>query len=128
MGRTAIRCNCGQRISQRDVMQTGYYPRMFGPSFVYVRFRCSRCKKLGEQFVKQEEWESGILRDSGTESTTGEKDRFTTLGPIKLSEQADFHNALDKLTDLKAITSEFGAPPVKKPAKKLSPNEKEKRQ
>jgi hypothetical protein len=131
MGRTTIRCNCGQRISQRDVMQTGYYPRMFGPSFVYVRFRCARCKKLGEQFVKQEEWESGILRDTGTESTAPERERFATLGPIRLTEQAEFHEALEKLTDLKTLNSEFegvtgSKPPTKKPQR--SPNEKEKRQ
>ena len=68
MSRTAIRCNCGQRISQKEVMQTGYYPRPFGPSLVFVRFRCSRCKKLGEQYVKQEEWENGILKDATVEA------------------------------------------------------------
>ena len=61
--RTSIKCNCGQRIIAKDVVQHGYYLRLFGPSFVYVKFRCSRCKKLGEQFIKQEEWEDGILKD-----------------------------------------------------------------
>jgi hypothetical protein len=61
MSRTAIRCSCGQRIGQKEVMHTGYYPRMFGPSLVYVRYRCSRSKKIDEQYVKQEEWENGIL-------------------------------------------------------------------
>ncbi len=107
MSRTAIRCNCGQRIGQKDVMQTGYYPRMFGPSFVYVRFRCSRCKKLGEQFVKQEEWESGILRDVTTETNNNERDRFAELGPIAMSEQADFHFALENMNDLSALRAEF---------------------
>jgi len=51
--KSAIKCNCGQRVLARDVMQTGYYLRLVGPSFVYVKYRCSRCKKLGEQFVKQ---------------------------------------------------------------------------
>ena len=52
--RTSIKCNCGQRVIAKDVVQHGYYLRLFGPSFVYVKFRCSRCKKLGEQFIKQE--------------------------------------------------------------------------
>jgi len=113
MSRTAIKCNCGQRIGQRDVMQTGYYPRMFGPSFVYVRFRCSRCKKLGEQFVKQEEWENGILRDATTETSGNERERFAEMGPIAMSEQADFHFALDTLADLTSLRAEFEKKPDK---------------
>ena len=107
MSKTAIKCNCGQRIGQKDVMQTGYYMRMFGPSFVYVKFRCSRCKKLGEQFVKQEDWEGGILKDNTAEVTTPEKERFQTLGPIEMRELVDFHNALEQPDSLAALNAEF---------------------
>jgi DNA-directed RNA polymerase subunit RPC12/RpoP len=89
--KSMIKCNCGQRIIAKDVMQTGYYLRLFGPSFVYVKFRCSRCKKLGEQFVKQEEWEDGILRDTPNEVTESEKERFAKLGPIDIDEVIDAH-------------------------------------
>lgn len=107
MSRTAIRCNCGQRVVQKDVMQTGYYPRMAGPSFVYVRYRCSRCKKLGEQFVKQDEWESGILRETTTEVSSDERKKFSELGPIRVSEMADFHEELERTYDLGALNAEF---------------------
>jgi hypothetical protein len=80
---------------------------MFGPSFVYVRFRCSRCKKLGEQFVKQEDWENGILKDATTEVAEDEKSRFANLGPIEMQEMAAFHKELDGLGDLKALRDEF---------------------
>lgn len=120
MSRTAIKCNCGQRIGQKDVMQTGYYMRMFGPSFVYVKFRCSRCKKLGEQFVKQEEWDGGILKDStAVEVTAGEKERFETMGAIEMRELVDFHNELETLNDLSDLTKEF-----EKPASSGEPTEK----
>ena len=89
--KSMFRCNCGQRLVAKDVMQTGYYLRLFGPSFVYVKFRCSRCKKLGEQFVKQEDWEDGILRDTPNEITPEEKDRFEQLGPIDIDEVIDAH-------------------------------------
>ena len=92
-----IKCNCGQRIIARDVMQTGYYLRLFGPSFVYVKFRCSRCKKLGEQFVKQEDWEDGILRDIPAETTPAEKSRFESMGPIDIHEAISAHFQLDDL-------------------------------
>lgn len=81
-------------------MQTGYYLRLFGPSFVYVKFRCSRCKKLGEQFVKQEEWEDGILRDVPTEQSTDEKSKFENMGPIDIHEAINAHFQLDDLMTL----------------------------
>ncbi|MDO8589157.1 MAG: hypothetical protein Q7T82_19195 [Armatimonadota bacterium] len=99
-----IKCNCGQRIITKDVMQTGYYLRLFGPSFVYVKFRCSRCKKLGEQFVKQEDWEDGILRDIPSEKTSDEKTKFETMGPIDIHEAIQAHFELD---DLGRLTEKF---------------------
>ena len=107
MSRTAIKCHCGQRIHQKDVMQTGYYMRMFGPNFVYVKFRCSRCKKLGEQFVKQDEWEAGVLKDNASELATGERERFASLGPIDMNEMVDFHYTLEQNADLSALNAEF---------------------
>ena len=110
--RTSIKCNCGQRIIAKDVVQHGYYLRLFGPSFVYVKFRCSRCKKLGEQFIKQEEWEEGILRDAPLEVSTTEKEQFAAQGPIDINEVIDFHFQLENLSDLKAL--EQAPPPTKR--------------
>ena len=101
--RTSIKCNCGQRIIAKDVVQHGYYLRLFGPSFVYVKFRCSRCKKLGEQFIKQEEWEDGILKEAATELTGDERDFFAGQTPIDINEVIDFHFALENLNDLKTL-------------------------
>ncbi|NLB56781.1 MAG: hypothetical protein GX811_13655 [Lentisphaerae bacterium] len=96
--KTMIKCNCGQRIIAKDVMQTGYYLRLFGPSFVYVKYRCSRCKKLGEQFVKQEDWEDGILQDVINEVTAEEKQKFKSLGGIDIHEVINAHRELEKLS------------------------------
>ncbi len=117
--RTSIKCNCGQRIIAKDVVQRGYYLRLFGPSFVYVKFRCSRCKKLGEQFIKQEEWEDGILKDAALEVTVEEKDQFLAQGPIDISEVIDFHFQLENLNDLKSL--EMAPPPPKKSKSRSTP-------
>lgn len=95
--KTTLKCNCGQRVFSRDVMQQGYYVRHFGPSYVYVKFRCSRCKKLGEQFIKQEDWEEGILRDNTSELSPNERARFESMGKISINEMVDFHFALEDL-------------------------------
>lgn len=116
--RTSIKCNCGQRIIAKDVVQHGYYLRLFGPSFVYVKFRCSRCKKLGEQFIKQEEWEEGILKDVATEVTTDERDVFSAQGPIDINEVIDFHFQLENLADLKSLEATV---PTKKTKSRPSP-------
>ncbi len=110
--RTSINCHCGQRVIARDVMQTGFYLRLFGPSYVYVKYRCSRCKKLGEQFVKQEEWDGGILRNAAEEIAVDDKERFETLGPIDINEVIDFHFQLENVSDLKVF--EPPHPPAKK--------------
>lgn len=107
MNRTAIRCSCGQRVSAREVLHTGYYPRMFGPSLVYVRYRCSRCRKRGEQRVTQEEWESGILKEVTMETSAPEQVTFGTLGPIEIRELVEFHDALESMPSLDEIRAEF---------------------
>ena len=95
-------------------MQAGYYPRPFGPSVVLVRYRCSRCKKLGERFVKQEEWENGIFRDVRVETTPEENSQFESMGPIAMTELARFHEELDAL-DLSDLRREFTPPAEPEP-------------
>jgi len=118
--RTSIKCNCGQRIIAKDVVQHGKYLRLFGPSFVYVKFRCPRCKKLGEQFIKQEEWEEGILREIATELSTDEREFFSGQTPIDIMEQIDFHFALENLADLKSL--EAAIAPARKSRPKAAPH------
>lgn len=105
--RSTIKCNCGQRVIAKDVMQTGYYLRLFGPSFVYVKYRCSRCKKLGEQFVKQEEWEDGILSDAPCEMTQDEQRKFKSMGKIDIHECIDAHFELESIASLAKLRETF---------------------
>lgn len=100
--RTVIRCSCGQRILSKDVLQTGYFLKLFGPSFVYVKYRCPRCKKPGEQFVPQETWDERILQQGFTELRRKERARFRRLGPIGMDEQLEFHDDLWEMGDLDA--------------------------
>lgn len=104
--KTSLKCHCGQRIVRRDVMQQGYYVRQYGPSYVYIKYRCSRCKKLGEHFVKQEEWEDGLLTEITSEVNERERNRFAKLGNITLDEMRSFHHALESLDSLPQPMSE----------------------
>ena len=95
MRTTAIRCHCGQRIVAKDVLQRSWYVRVYGPSFMYLKFRCSRCRRLGEKFIEQDKWDDSILRDIPSEITLDEKRRFDELGKISVDEAIDFHFSLD---------------------------------
>ncbi len=98
--RTSIRCNCGNRIVAKDVMQKGYYLRIAGPSFIWLKFRCSHCKRLGEQFIKQEEWDERLLQDTPCEISEEEKARFEAMGPIDIHEVINAHFQLEDLVCL----------------------------
>ena len=59
--RVGLKCRCGQFITRSDVMRQEPYSRQGGPNYVYIKFRCSGCKKLGEHFVKEDEWHAGLI-------------------------------------------------------------------
>ncbi|CEK19757.1 hypothetical protein CWRG_02608 [Chthonomonas calidirosea] len=95
-----LRCRCGQRIYQRDVVRQGYLMRQFGPTYVYIRYRCSRCKRLGEHFIRQEEWEADLLSDISIELSEAEKTRFARMGAITLDEMREFRRKLERLQNI----------------------------
>ncbi|MBC7527864.1 MAG: hypothetical protein H7308_09965 [Chthonomonadaceae bacterium] len=108
--KTCLKCTCGHRIIRRDVMQKGQYnPHRIGPDYVYIKYRCSRCKKLGEHYVKQDEWADAMLHDAGTEANDEERKRFSTLGEITLNEMRSFHEALDNDAILLELKSDKDA-------------------
>jgi hypothetical protein len=104
MNQTAVFCRCcGQRIRARDVMRTGILPRQFGPSFIVIRYRCSRCRRLSEARVEQEEWAHGVFGESESDASPQEAQVFEQLGPIGMRDLVEVHESLEKirLSDLK---------------------------
>lgn len=71
---------------------------MLGPSFVYVRYRCGRCKRVGEKLIQEDVWDPAVLRPSP--KWTGERDlrQFDHMGEITPDEVIDFHYSLEKLS------------------------------
>src|SRR5436309_5158533 len=102
-----IRCHCGQRIVSKDVLNRSLYVRPLGPSFMYLKFRCSRCKRLGERFIEQEKWDDSVLRDIPSELKSEEKKRFEHLGKITVDEEIDFHFEMEKPEVLKDLAKSF---------------------
>jgi hypothetical protein len=73
---------------------------------MYLKFRCSRCKRLGEKFVEQEKWDDSILRDIPAEVSLDEKRHFDKLGRISVDEAIDFHFALEGQDLLKGLVKD----------------------
>ncbi|MBM3501555.1 MAG: hypothetical protein FJX74_23110 [Armatimonadetes bacterium] len=66
-----ILCSCGRRIESREVLQHGYFMNHWKPVWVFVKYRCSRCRMLGEQLVDYSQWDGSILEG---ETPAGEID------------------------------------------------------
>lgn len=96
-------CHCGHRILRRDVLQEGRFLRLNTPGFVYIKYRCSHCKRVGERLLAFDEYEAGALMEIPAETSREERLRFARLGPIELDEVIDFHYELDgaSLEDLR---------------------------
>jgi len=81
-------------------LTTGYLLQTGTQVLVFVKFRCSRCKKLGQEVVNRERWDWSVLEEDPTELNQVEKKRLEDLGPINLNEVMDFHFELKNVERL----------------------------
>ncbi|MCA1595092.1 MAG: hypothetical protein LC772_01500 [Chloroflexi bacterium] len=103
---THIKCGCGQRVVARDVLTTGYLLHTGAQVFVYVKFRCPRCKKLGQEVINRDRWNWSALEDTPGEITADERKKFDRLGSIPVEEVIDFHFHLEITPRLAAAEDE----------------------
>lgn len=87
-----ITCHCGQQVLEKDILQRRRFPRLLSSGFIYVKFRCSRCKRLGERFIPRED--SIEAHAAKPEVSFDEMVRFEAMGCIDLDEVMDFHYRL----------------------------------
>lgn len=97
--KTSLKCRCGQHLTRRDVMQLRAM-RYGKTNYVFLKFRCSHCKKLGELYVKPEEWSEALFQEGKGEFTIAETKQFSKLGAITFDEMKRFHMELEKLSVL----------------------------
>jgi len=89
--RLIIRCSsCDKRISQKNILQISFYYRLLGQSFVSIKYKCPRCKGVGEYLVEEKRWNASLLFSRG-ELTSGEMEKFRKMEKITPDEVLDFH-------------------------------------
>jgi hypothetical protein len=91
-------------VLAKEVLRTDLYERRAteGSSreYVYVKYRCQRCKRMGEAFVPESRWDRSILEPVQNEMNDAERDHFLDESPISDDEVLDFHRRLQELSDL----------------------------
>ncbi|HEY0076718.1 MAG TPA: hypothetical protein VGB77_21725 [Abditibacteriaceae bacterium] len=101
LSKQEVKCrSCGHRILSREIMRTDLYERAPGQNYVYVKFRCRRCKRLGQTFVPEARWDWTLLEPARDELSEPERERLAEAGPISDTEFLDFHLRLKNLDDL----------------------------
>src|SRR3712207_2911300 len=103
MSKPSVRCRCGHNVLAKEVLRTDLYERPSGKNYVYSKFRCRRCKRLGQAFVPEGSWEWSLFEPARNEMSESERERFATQNPVSVSEILDFHCTLDATASLNEI-------------------------
>ena len=96
MSKPIVRCRCGHQVLGREVLRTQPCEKPSGAEAVYVKYRCRRCKKIGESFILQDEWTPDIFDVPHNEMKSDERDRFSGADSIGSGDVISFHRALQK--------------------------------
>lgn len=122
MSKQEVTCRCcGHRIQVREIMRTDLYERAPGQNYVYVKFRCRRCKRMGQTFVPEARWDWTLLEPKRDELSETERDRLVDAGPISESELLDFSLQLKELSDLPDLSPKPSSPDEEKPSASEAP-------
>ncbi len=107
MNKSIVRCRCGHQVLAKEVLRTDLYERRAsegaGREYVYVKFRCRRCKRMGEAFVAESRWDWSILEPEPGEMSDAERDHFLDEAPISAEEILDFHRRLEGVLSLSEL-------------------------
>ena len=95
MNQSQVQCkNCGHSVQSREVLRTDLYEREPDRAYVYVKFRCAHCKRMGQLFIPEHRWDWRWLERSCDELNDAERDTSSEAGPITDTEVQDFHTWL----------------------------------
>ena len=105
MKRPAVRCRCGHQVLAKEVLRTDLYERPSGREYVYVKYRCKRCKRVGETFIAENRWDWRIFEVPQNEMSESEFEAFAEQNPITSEDLLDFHLLLGKIATSSELAS-----------------------
>lgn len=104
MNKAIVRCRCGHQVLAKEVLRTDLYERSSGREYIYLKYRCARCKRLGQSFVPEAKWDWGALEPAHNELSEAERDRFLDEAPISAVELLDFHAQLKTIASPRELS------------------------
>lgn len=103
MNKPTVRCRCGHQVLGKEVLRAEPYEKESGREAVYVKYRCRRCKRLGEAFFDGLEFDAAIFEAPRNEMSDVERDRFLDEKTISSGDVISFHRALKKAASLEEL-------------------------
>ena len=110
MNKAIVRCHCGHQVLAKEVLRTDLYERASGREYVYVKYRCRRCKRLGEAFVAENRWDWSVLEPARNEMTEAERDLFLDRAPISEVEYLEFQVDLREINCISELSQSRSQP------------------
>ncbi len=91
MEKPLVLCRCGHGVLGKEVLRTDLYERSSGHEYVYVKFRCARCKRIAQTFVPASAWDWKKLEPAPGELSSEERDRLLEEEPVQAADLLLFH-------------------------------------
>ncbi len=63
-----------------------------------MRYRCGRCKRVGEKLVQEEKWDASVLEPAQCGPGRSALQRYEQMGAITPEEIIEFHYSLEQLS------------------------------
>ena len=105
MEKPMVRCRCGHSVLGKEVLRTDLYERSSGAEYVYVKFRCARCKRIAQTFVPASAWDWRKLEPSPNELLPEERDRLLEEEPVEAADLLLFHDDMARIETAAELAS-----------------------
>ena len=105
MEKPMVRCRCGHSVLGKEVLRTDLYERSSGAEYVYVKFRCARCKRIAQTFVPASSWDWQKLEPSPGELSPEERDRLLEEEPVEAADLLLFHDDMARIETAAELSS-----------------------
>ncbi|HID07986.1 MAG TPA: hypothetical protein EYP10_12665 [Armatimonadetes bacterium] len=110
--RQYIVCQCGHSINLNDILQVGIWIRSTGDVSLYIRYRCPKCRRIGEELIEDTNVALPPPERPLIETSPAERRKFRRMKPITSDELIDFYRYLKNLRRLPR--TKLGAKPQRR--------------